>query len=140
MNICTQRMPEWGVTLIMPLDMAQSSMDDILLLTNGCGRAGIESRLVPDTILGLDVSPACRVHDWMYMLAENEPTQDAATDAEEFADAVLAANVVGIVCQKSRNKLMRWLRLQVAHCYIDATSMTDVVHPAMRADIGADHV
>lgn len=129
--LCTHKFPAWGVTLIMPQDMADADMAYIMMVTNGCGRDGIESRVVPDSIMGLDISPACRVHDWMYTAAAEEPDEEAATDAEMMADSVLAANLDGIICQKSANKFMRWLRLKAASVYIDATSCTDIVHPSL---------
>ena len=34
--------------------------------TNGCGAANAKFDFVPDTIYGLDISPACKAHDWEY--------------------------------------------------------------------------
>ena len=134
-DLVTHCFDAWGVTLIMPRTMSLEDMDDIMILTNGCGREGAENRLVPDSILGLDISPACRVHDWMYEDAQEETDEPAALAAEIEADAVFAANLDGIICQKSGNKLMRWLRLQIAHWYIDAVSCTDIVSPKLLAGV-----
>lgn len=116
--------PEWsGLKLLVPTAMAGVSIDYILRMTNGCGRAGLGGRLVPDTIWGLDVSPACRVHDWMY--------QDAASRADEdFADAILAANLVSLIQQRTSGRLLTWLRLRRAYKYVDAVAMTDVLDVA----------
>jgi hypothetical protein len=32
----------------------------------GCGPGGTGDYLVPDTMWGLDISEACRIHDWYY--------------------------------------------------------------------------
>ena len=118
--VCRHFFPEWGTKLLCPLGMATAPMDTIMLTTNGCGRAGIEEKLVPDTIWGLDISPVCRVHDWMY--------SDADTlDDEEFADGVFAANLVAYIRQKSANRFMAALRLHRAYLYIDAVALTDLV-------------
>lgn len=134
-DLVTHCFDAWGVTLIMPRTMSLEDMDDIMIMTNGCGREGAENRFVPDSILGLDISPACRVHDWMYEDAQEETDEPAALAAEIEADAVFAANLDGIICQKSGNKLMRWLRLQIAHWYIDAVSCTDIVSPKLLAGV-----
>ena len=134
-DLVTHCFDAWGVTLIMPRAMSVTDMDDIMIMTNGCGRDGAENRLVPDSILGLDISPACRVHDWMYTDAQEANCEQDALNAEIEADAVFAANLDGIICQKSGNKLMRWLRLQVAHWYIDAVSCTDIVAPKLLAGV-----
>lgn len=127
-ELCSHCFAEWGVELIMPWEMAAAGMDEIELLTNGCGRAGLESRLVPDTILGVDISPACRVHDWMYSDAASCTKRDCLA-AEQLADSILAANIISIIEQRSRNKFMLWLRLRIAHWYIDAVVCTDLVRP-----------
>ena len=133
--VCCYTFAEWDCKLLAPLTMVRASMEDILAQTNGCGRAGIEDWLVPDTIWGLDISPVYRVHDWMYADAQEETDEPAALSAEIEADAVFAANLDGIICQKSGNKLMRWLRLQIAHWYIDAVSCTDIVSPKLLAGV-----
>lgn len=125
------RFPEWGVSLLCPISMAAMRMDDIMLQTNGCGREGIEGRLVPDTIWGLDISPACRVHDIMYQQAEERArrhkSQKRLTADEHFADGVMACNLVQLIQQRTGNRLLRWLRLRRAHKYTDAVSMTDIL-------------
>lgn len=111
---------EWGARLLIPAGMAYLSVQQIIDATNGCGREGLEGSLVPNTIWGLDVSPVCRIHDWMYSDARGE--QD-----EIDADAVLAANMVEFIKQRSANWFMVWLRLRRAYKYIDAVTLTDVV-------------
>lgn len=129
--VCYKFFDEWGVKLLVPLSFAAASMDDILIQTNGCGRAGAEARLVPDTIWGLDVGPVCRVHDWMYQQAvegaRRHKSQARLTEAEHFADGVMACNLVGLINQATRNRLLRWMRLRRAYKYIDAVSLTDLL-------------
>ena len=130
MPVCVYRFEGWP-PLLMPLTMVRADMEDILAQTNGCGRDGIEGRIVPDTIYGMPCEPLCRVHDWMYIdaaeAARKHRDQAKLTAAEHFADGVLAANFVRIINDYSANRLMRWLRLRRAYKYIDAVSLTDLL-------------
>ena len=127
--ICHHRWKEWGCTLLTPLTMLRLSMYAIMEMTNGCGREGIEGRIVPDTIWGLDISPACRVHDYMYLHAE--------TLAEEnYADAIFGANLISLVQQKTKFPLLKWLRLRRAYKYIDAVALTNCVDVATLDALG----
>ena len=92
-DLVTHCFDAWGVTLIMPRTMSLEDMDDIMIMTNGCGREGAENRFVPDSILGLDISPACRVHDWMYADAQAETDEPAALAAEIEADKLAASEL-----------------------------------------------
>ena len=69
---------------------------------------------------GASTCRPCRIHDWMYTEARGE-------QEEIDADAVLAANMVEFIKQRSANKFMVWLRLRRAYKYIDAVALTDVV-------------
>jgi hypothetical protein len=110
--------PKWGCILECPKTMAEADFDEIMIVTNGCGRAGFEGILVPDSIWWLDISPACRVHDWMY--GEVESLQD-----ERDADSLLAKYLIILIQQKTENKILLWLRLRRAYKYISAVVLTD---------------
>ena len=129
--VCFHKFQDWGVSLLCPISMATMRMDDIMLQSNGCGREGMEGRLGPDTIWGLDVSPVCRVHDIMYQQAQDRARrhkdQARLTAEEHFADGIMACNLVQIINNHSGNRFMRWLRLRIASRYIRATSVTDVL-------------
>ncbi|MHC4184133.1 MAG: hypothetical protein ACYSR0_12370, partial [Planctomycetota bacterium] len=49
----------------------------------GCGPGGLGDYLVPDTILGLSVKPACQIHDYYY-----RHWQDSSEDARSMADRI----------------------------------------------------
>lgn len=128
--ICFFRWPEWGCKLLTPLSMTRLTMPQIMEMSNGCGRAGIENRLVPDTIWGLDISPVCRIHDIMY--------QDADSLAEEdYADAIFGANLISIIKQKTKSRVLQWLRLRRAYKYVDAVALTNCVDVATLELVGA---
>lgn len=121
--ICHHRWKEWGCTLLTPLTMLRLSMYAIMEMTNGCGREGIEGRIVPDTIWGLDISPVCRVHDWMYADADT-------TEEENYADAIFGANLISLIQQKTKSSILKWLRLRRAYKYVDAVALTNCVDVA----------
>jgi len=129
--VCFYNFREWGVSLLCPISMASARMDDIMIQTGGCGRDGLEDRLIPDSIWGLDITPVCRVHDWMYQQARERGRKHRDAErlrAEEaFADGVMACNLVQLIQQRTSSRLLRWLRLRRAHKYIDAISMTDIL-------------
>ena len=78
---------------------------------------------MPDTIWGLDISPVCRVHDYMYLHAE-------ALAEENYADAIFGANLISLIQQKTKFALLKWLRLRRAYKYIDAVALTNCVDVA----------
>ena len=119
-NVIRFYWPEWQCYLRTPVSMTTASMETILEVTNGCGRDGIEGVVVPDSIYGLDISPVCRVHDWMY--GEAESLED-----EQNADSVFVENLVSLIQQKTSSKIMLWLRLRRAYKYIDAVVLTNCV-------------
>lgn len=129
--VCFHKFQDWGCSLLCPISMATMRMDDIMLQTNGCGRAGLEEKLIPDTIWGLDISPVCRVHDIMYQQAEERARrhkdQSRLSAEEGFADGVMSCNLVQLIQQKTSNSFLRWLRLRRAHKYVDAVSLTNVL-------------
>lgn len=129
--VCYSYFPEWGVRLLCPISVPAMRMDDIMLQTNGCGREGLEERLIPDTIWGLDISPVCRVHDIMCQQAQERARrhkdQARLTAEEHFADGVMSCNLVQVIQQQTSNRLLRWLRLRRAHKYTDAVALTDIL-------------
>lgn len=139
--VCYHKFHDWGVSLLCPTPMASASHDDIMIQTNGCGRDGLENRLVPDTVYGLDISPVCRVHDWMYQYAQERSRrhqdQEKLTADERFADGVFAMNLVSLIQQQTGNKFLRWLRLRRAHKYVNAVALTEVLRVLPRETLVA---
>lgn len=54
--------------LIAPESYWQASPEEIAAKTNGCGPEGWRLAIVEmlGSCTGLDFTPACRIHDWMY--------------------------------------------------------------------------
>jgi len=76
---------------------------------NGCG-SGISAVFVPDSLLGVDISEACRIHDYMYQ-------QGTDIDDKHKADRVFLNNMIRIVMARSHFKPFRLIRLGLARLY-----------------------
>ena len=72
-------------------------------VVGGCGPGGFGDILVPDTMYGLSVKPACAIHDWMYAFGE--------TDQDKIdADEVFQNNMLRIIDIKSKSRILRFAR------------------------------
>jgi hypothetical protein len=49
----------------------------IARIVNGCGPGNWKVDLVPDNLLGLDISECCDIHDWDYTVGETEADKQA---------------------------------------------------------------
>jgi hypothetical protein len=76
--------------LIAPESYLLASPAERAAVVNGCGPAGWRFDLVPDSLAGLDVSEACKIHDWMYRLGGDEA-------ARKEADVILYLNLARLV-------------------------------------------
>lgn len=84
-------------------DFMAAPAEVLFTICNGCGAAGAKIDLVPDSIYGLDVSPACYVHDWDY--------HHGKTKADKArADQRLLLNLLIIIEEHSQNSITRSLR------------------------------
>jgi hypothetical protein len=70
-----------------PSDYWSLSDEEKRKLLNQCGPDGPLSKLVPDHLLGLDISDSCNIHDYMYITAQNR-------DEQKVADMVFKKNMI----------------------------------------------
>ena len=75
----------------------------------GCGPGGTGDWLVPDTIYGLNVSMACKIHDWYYRFWPED-----SEEARAKADRIFKNNMLRIVRAKTSNRLL--LRVRKIRC------------------------
>ncbi len=75
--------------------------NDLSGVINGCGPGGIGDFLIPDTIYGLSVKPACKIHDWMYTIYNDEA-------GFKLANQVFLDNMIRI-----NNKSTKWWLLKL---------------------------
>jgi len=65
----------------------------------GCGPGGWGDLLVPDTILGLNIKPACQIHDYYY-----RHWPDPSEDARHMADRIFKFNMLRILANHYTNR------------------------------------
>ena len=89
--------------LYAPPEYYSASPRLIAQICNGCGSALAKFDFVPDTIYGLDISSACKIHDFMYYFGET------IKDKEE-ADRVFRNNMIRLINEKGGwlKRLRRW--------------------------------
>ncbi len=80
------------------------------MICNGCGGKGMPD-LVPDCILGADVTEACNIHDYEYHLGLDKRAAD-----RHFLDNLLA-------CCSCENQFKFMARAKVAFAYFEAVTL-----------------
>lgn len=85
-------------------------------VVNGCGTAGWKGALVPETMYGLVVTPACNIHDWMYIAG-------STIDEKDEADRCFLNNLLRLIDAAGGPVLLRWLRRRRARTYYEAVHL-----------------
>jgi hypothetical protein len=85
------------------------------LLCNGCGTKGLCGFIVPETVWGLPITPACDIHDFMYHVGETPADKDAA-------DRVFLNNMLRIIDDKTRFRVLKLFRRRRAMTYYTAVA------------------
>jgi hypothetical protein len=75
----------------------------------GPGR-GVLERIVPETVYGLCITPACAIHDFMYSVGEDDYDKIDADD-------VFLNNMVRIIEAHTTSKILLCLRLRRAKTF-----------------------
>jgi hypothetical protein len=57
-----------GYNLAAPISFWDASDETITEVVGGCGPGGIGDIIVPDKIWGLNIKPACKIHDWTFFV------------------------------------------------------------------------
>ena len=91
-------------------NMTETARNEI---AGGCGSGKVGDWLVPDTIYGLNVKKACRIHDVMYFLGTTNKDKKAA-------DRVFLNNMLRIIKGGTKWWLLRRLRILRAYTYYKA--------------------
>lgn len=66
------------IKLQAPEEYWQLSPVALAELTNGCGPSGWRGMLIPDNLLGRDISIPCRIHDYRYVVGGDEDDRKIA--------------------------------------------------------------
>jgi len=82
---------------------------------NGCGPAGWKGKLVPDTIYGISIREACKIHDYMYEVGESY-------NDKVYADDMFFTNLLATVENEAKwwNRWLNTLRRKRAWIYFKA--------------------
>jgi len=59
-------------------------------VTGGCGPGRVGGWFIPDTIWGVSISKACKIHDWMYFIGISK-------EDKEEADRVFLNNILRLI-------------------------------------------
>lgn len=79
-------------------------------LCNGCGPGKMLGFLVPDTLWGLSIAPACDIHDFMYITGETIADKDSA-------DRVFLNNMLRLIDANTRWDWLKYFRARKARTY-----------------------
>jgi hypothetical protein len=77
--------------------------NDLGGVINGCGPGGLGDLLIPDRVYGLNIKPACKIHDWMYTIYNDE-------FGFELANKIFLDNMIRINNSATKNRLLKYLR------------------------------
>lgn len=83
-----------------------------LTVVNGCGPGGWLRFLVPDTNWGLNITPVCDIHDYMYTIGQNH-------DDKVAADRVMLNNHIRWIDANTKWDWLRRLRYNRAAFYYE---------------------
>ncbi len=100
--------------------LAKRDPEEMAYIAQGCGPHGWLDRIVPDKIAGLKITPACKIHDFMYYMGETE------TDREQ-ADRVFLNNMFRMISVHTRSRWLKWYRRRKALQYYHAVKYLGAV-------------
>jgi hypothetical protein len=99
--------------LYAPPYFVAASAEVRAVVTNGCGPSGWKVGIITDSIWGVDIRPACDIHDWMYAEGETPAAKDEA-------DRVFLNNMLRLIDAAGGCRLLQWLRRIDARTYYEA--------------------
>ena len=102
-----------GYLLAAPLSFWNAPEELRNEITGGCGPGGIGDYLVPDKIWGLDMFPACKIHDWTFCVWNDKA-------GFELSNNLFKNNMVRINEQHVSRTWIKRLRLNRIKVYFDA--------------------
>ena len=110
-TISTQYYKDYWISAPKSFWQADQELEDAI--AGGCGPGGAGDMLVPDTLWGLNVKAACKVHDWTFAVWNDVVGFNLANDL--FKD-----NLMRIIAQHGGYKWLQFLRRRRAIKYYKA--------------------
>jgi|GEM_PF-1557096 len=99
--------------LVSPDSLHKASDEARAKVFNKCGPEGIASYLVPNSLLGVDISTSCNIHDWTYFEAKNQLEH-------KVSDEIFLENMKQQVRNKTKDPILKTLRIGMAYLYFSA--------------------
>ncbi len=99
--------------LKVPHSFSIATNNERAMVVNKCGPDGWLSQLIPDHLLGVDISRSCNIHDWMVEKAKSKSELLSA-------DWVFLENMTREVDKASGSPLGAGLRRALAYLYFGA--------------------
>jgi len=99
------------IKLYSPQSYEDAHPIDLALICNGCGSSKAKFDFVPDTVYGLSIKEACKIHDWMYHFG-------VSLKEKEEADRVFLNNMLRII--EGEGGYLIWFRRRRALKYYEA--------------------
>ncbi len=90
----------------------------VATIVNGCGPGGWKVDLVPDNLLGLDISEPCDIHNWRYEEGETE-------EDKRVGDLELRGNLIATINHEHDwdDMVLRPHRYLLAYEYYEAVHL-----------------
>jgi len=99
--------------LMAPKSYVEAPLDLKREIVNKCGPDGLLSRLVPNHLLGLDISESCNIHDWMFVEAKNQKEH-------QRSDTTFLKNIKTQIHKSKTSSLLKPVRYGMAYIYFGA--------------------
>jgi hypothetical protein len=101
------------MALVAPKAYISAKQEERDAAGTGCGPSSAKIDLVPDTLYGLNVAQACKIHDWEYQYGKS-------IEDKEKADSRFLDNMLRLIDKYTSNQLLKTLRRRRAHTYYEA--------------------
>lgn len=100
------------VLLYAPAEYWETPKEMVDKVVGGCGPGGFGDYLVPDTIYGIRIREACRIHDFYY-----SAFMPGTYECKFEADRVFLNNMIRIIKVGTKNRVLRLLMMNRAKEY-----------------------
>lgn len=96
-----------------PESYLDATPEERAAVVNQCGPNGWLNKFIPNSILGLDISRECDLHDWNYSNAKT---------SEDFkkADHEFLKNILEKIKKNNSNFILKFIRKGIAFIYFSA--------------------
>lgn len=92
-----------GYLLAAPESLWKAPDDIKAEIISGCGPKGLGDVMIPDTAYFMSLTPACKVHDWMFTVYNDEA-------GFKLSNQVFLDNMNRINQAQTKSRVLKWLR------------------------------